>query len=157
VLFRSYQRHDAMWQQIDDFISGDIPIADFMTTFGPDPATDIIENMVGNLGKPFFMNVPNNGAVTNMSNDAFLELLCDSDMNGPVPRPVGELPRGIRGMGELILDTHELTAEAVIKQDFALLRRAMLTDPLVSSIADADAILKELLEAEREAIPQGWY
>ncbi|MFO5197557.1 hypothetical protein RCL06_24495, partial [Salmonella enterica subsp. enterica serovar Typhimurium] len=86
-----------------------------------------------------------NGAVTNMSDDAFLELLCDVDMNGPKPRPVGEMPRGIRGMQENILDTHELTAEAIIKCDHTLLRRAMMTDPLVTNMSDADAILRELL------------
>jgi alpha-galactosidase/6-phospho-beta-glucosidase family protein len=58
--------------------------------------------------------------------------------------------------GTLALDTHELTAEAVAKCDFGSLRRAMLTDPLVSSIADADAIIRELLEAERDALPACW-
>jgi alpha-galactosidase len=67
------------------------------------------------------------------------------------------MPRGIRGMQEVILDVHELTAEAVVKGDYGLLRRAMLTDPLVTSIADADAILSELLAAERDAIPAVWY
>jgi alpha-galactosidase len=67
------------------------------------------------------------------------------------------MPRGLRGMQELVLDTHELTAEAVAKCDFSLLRRAMLTDPLVSSIADADAIIGELLEAERDALPSCWF
>ncbi len=152
-----YARHDAMWQQVNDFTSGKIPIDDYMTTFGPDHATDIIENMVGGLGKPFHVNVYNKGAVTNMSNDAFLELLCDVDMNGPVPRFVGEMPRGIRGMQELILDTHELTAEAIVKADYTLLRRAMMTDPLTNSIADADAILQELLEAEKDILPDHWY
>ena len=38
-----------------------------------------------------------------------------------------------------------------------LLRRAMLTDPIVNSIADADAILQELLEVERDALPDCWY
>lgn len=33
----------------------------------------------------------------------------------------------------------------------------MLTDPLVNSIADADAILQELLELERDALPACWY
>jgi alpha-galactosidase/6-phospho-beta-glucosidase family protein len=78
-------------------------------------------------------------------------------MNGPKPRPVGEMPRGLRGMQEVILDTHELTAEAVVKSDYTLLRRAMMTDPLVTSIADADAILATLLEAEKDALPAGWY
>ena len=112
--------------------------------------------MVGGLGRPFFVNGANRGAVTNMADDAFLELLCDIDMDGPVPRPVGEMPRGLLGQQQLILDTHELTAEAVARDDRNLLRRAMLTDPIVNSIADADAILAELLELERDAIPAGW-
>ncbi|XP_037773148.1 maltose-6'-phosphate glucosidase MalH-like [Penaeus monodon] len=151
-----YDRHEAMWNQVDDFVTRKVPIGQFMEVMGPDHATDIIENMVGNLGQPFYVNSPNRGAVTNMSDDAFLELLCDVDMNGPVPRPVGEMPRGIRGMQEVVLDTHELTAEAVAKCDYGLLRRAMLTDPLVNSIADADAILKELLEHEKEVLPECW-
>ena len=152
-----YELHAAMWEQVDGFVSGATPVSEFMPTFGPDHATDIIENMVGDLGKPVYVNTPNRGAVSNMSDDAFLELLCDVDMDGPVPRPVGEMPRGLRGMQEVVLDTHELTAEAVVRCDHGLLRRAMLTDPLVTSIADADAILSELLTAEKEALPAGWF
>ncbi|MGG4048922.1 glycoside hydrolase family 4 [Paenibacillus favisporus] len=152
-----YQRHDEMWRQVDDFLTGNIPIADYMSTFGPDHATDIIENMVGNLGKRFFINTLNRGAVTNMSDDSFLELLCDVSMDGAKPVRVGEMPRGIRGMQEIVLDTHELTAEAVVEQSYEKLRRAMLTDPLVNSISDADQIIKELLTLEREMIPDAWY
>jgi alpha-galactosidase len=146
-----------MWNQIDDFISGKTPIRDYMTTFGPDHATDVIENMVGGLGKTFFINTFSDGAVTNMNDDSFLELLCKIDMDGPRPLPVGEMPRGLRGLQEQVLDTHELTAEAVAKCDLGLVRRAMLTDPMISSIADADAIIRDLLEAERDALPDCWY
>jgi len=90
-----YARHDAMWQQVDDFISGVLP--------------------------------------------------------------VGEMPRGLRGLQELVLDTHELTAEAIMKADYGLLRCAMMTDPLTNAIADADAILRALLAAERAALPDHWY
>ncbi len=153
-----YDRHEAMWQQIDDFLSGAIPIADYTTLMGPDHATDIIESMVGGLGKPFYVNTANRGAVTNMQDDAFLELLCDINVvEGPVPRPVGDMPRGLLGRQQVILDTHELTAEAVAKGDYGLLRRAMLTDPIVNSIGAADAILQELLEQEREVLPDCWY
>lgn len=152
-----YDRHAAMWDQVDSFINEAVPINTYMNVMGPDHATDIIESMVGGLNKPFYVNVPNRGAVSNMNDDAFLELLCDIDMNGPLPRPVGEMPRGIRGMQEVVLDTHELTAEAIVKGDYTLLRRAMMTDPLVTSIADADAILQELLELERDILPAHWY
>ena len=152
-----YERHAAMWRQVEDFISGATPISDFMTALGPDHATDLIENMVGGLGRPFYINTPNRGAVSNMADDAFLELLCDVDMDGPRPRPVGEMPRGLRGLNELVLDTHELTAEALVKADYNLLRRALMTDPLTNSVADADAILRDLLAAERDALPDHWY
>jgi alpha-galactosidase len=152
-----YVRHEAMWQQVDDFVLDRIPISDYMTVMGPDHATDIIESIVGGLGKPFYVNTFNGGAVTNMADDAYLELLCDIDTDGPRPRPVGEMPRGLRGMQELVLDTHELTAEAVVKCDRTLLRRAVLTDPMLSSIADADAIIRDLLEAEKDALPSCWF
>ena len=152
-----YARHAAMWRQVDEFISGAKPISEFMTALGPDHATDIIENMVGGLGRPFYINTNNRGAVENMADDAFLELLCDVDMDGARPRPVGAMPRGLRGLQEVVLDTHELTAEAIVKADYRLLRRALMTDPLTNSIADADAILRELLAAERDALPDHWY
>ncbi|WP_372635805.1 glycoside hydrolase family 4 [Cohnella sp.] len=152
-----YKRHEEMWKQVDDFLTGNRPIADYMQSFGPDHATDIIESMVGNLGKKFFVNTLNRGAVTNMNGDSFLELLCEVSLDGVKPLHVGEMPRGVRGMQELVLDTHELTAEAVVERSFEKLRRAMMTDPLVNSIHDADQIIKELLEREKEVIPVYWY
>ncbi len=152
-----YQHTEAMWSEIDGYLSGETPIAGFLERHGPDHATDIIESMVGGLGKVFYVNTFNEGAVVNMSDDAFLELLCEVDMDGPRPLPVGEMPRGLRGLQEQVLDTHELTAQAIVACDRALLRRALLTDPLSSSIADGDAIIRELLEAERDAISAGWF
>ncbi len=152
-----YERHDEMWKQVDGFLSGEIPIGDYMNAFAPDLATDVIENMWAGLGRPFYINTFNEGAVTNMADDAFLELLCDTDMQGVRPRPVGEFPRGLRSLCEQVLDTHELTIEAAVSCRRDLLRRAMLTDPLAVSIVDSDAIIDELLEAEKDALPKQWF
>ncbi len=152
-----YERHKAMFEQVDSFISGETPISEYMTTFAPDHATDIIENMIAGLGKQYYINTFNGGAVSNMNDDAYLELLCDIDINGPKPVKVGEMPRGIRGMEEIVLDAHELTAAAVATGSYDLLRRAMMTDPLICSVSDADNIIKELLESEKEMIPANWY
>lgn len=151
-----YARHSDMWREVDEAVSGALPIGDFLNRHGPDHATDIIETMVGGLGRPYFINTANNGAVGNLGDDAFLELLCDVDGQGPRPRPVGDMPLGLRGMTQLVLDTHELTAEAVAKGDYAALRRALMTDPLTSSIEDADALLRDLLAAQREVVPGQW-
>ena len=92
-----------------------------------------------------------------MADDAFLELLCDVSMEAIVPRPAGEMPRGLRAMQEVVLDTHELTAEGVVKRDRGLIRRALLTDPLTNSIGDTDALVAELLQAERDGLPAHWH
>jgi len=153
---RAEQRAE-VYREIDSYLARGKPMAEFLEKTPADHATDIIESMWGGLGKRFYVNTANRGAVTNMAPDAFLELRCDLDMDGPRPLPFGEMPCGVRGLSRQVLDTHELAVEAAVHCDRALLRRAMLTDPIVNSVADADAIIAELLEAERDALPAGWF
>ena len=146
-----------MWKQVDDFLSGETPIDEYMASFGPDHATDVIETMWAGLDKQFYVNTANCGAVANMDDDAFLEVCCEVDMDGPRPIPVGSFPLGLRALQQQVLETHELTVEAIVKCDRMLLRRAMLTDPIVNSIANADGIIDELLEAEKPALSGCWF
>lgn len=146
-----------VWQRVDEYLSGAAPIAEFDTEFEADPATTLIETMWAGLDRPQFINTFNEGAIPNMADDAFVELYCDIDMAGPRPHPVGDMPRGIRAMCETVLDTHELTAKAVHDGDLGLLRRALITDPLTTSIGDTDALIADLLEAEHDALPEHWY
>lgn len=155
---------DARQREMDEalrlserYAAGELGMDEFLRTVRDDHATDIIESMWGGLGKPFFINCPNRGAVTNLPDDAFLELRCHIDMRGPQPLPVGPLPLGVRALTYQVLDTHELTAEAAVTGDRAILRRAMLTDPICNNIGDADACIAELLEAERDVLPAYWY
>jgi alpha-galactosidase len=153
-----YEWHAAMWQEVDAFLLGVRPIDEFFQCVGRDHATDIIETMWAGLKKPFFINTDNRGgAVPNMPGDAFLEVLCDVTMDGPVPRPVGDAPVGLRGLWQQVLDAHELSAEAAVTGNRDVLLRAFLCDPLVSSLADARAMMSELLEAERDALPACWF
>ncbi|MFH1024685.1 MAG: glycoside hydrolase family 4 [Planctomycetota bacterium] len=151
------KQRDGVFEEIGRYVSGAGDMAEFFAKTATDHATDVIEGMWGDLGKPFYINQPNRGAVGNMDSDAFFELLSDVDMDGPRPVPVGDMPRGLKGLTQQVLDTHELTVEAAVTCDRAILRRAMLTDPIINSISDADAIIRDLLEAEREALPAGWF
>lgn len=152
-----YERHAEMFRLVDGYNLGVKPMDDFFSTYGPDHATDIIETMWGGLRKPFFINTANAGSVPNMPDDAFLELLCDVDMDGPRPRQAGDAPVGLRGLWQQVLDTHELTARAAVELDRDLLLQAFVCDPLVSSLADARVLMDELLEAEKDALPEGWF
>lgn len=159
-LFDAAQRAVEMaraWKETENYAAGKPGANVFLKKFGGDHASDIMESMWGDLRKPFFINTANRGAVSNMPADAFLELRCDLDLRGPRPQPVGEMPRGVLGLQHQVLDTHELTAEAAVTGDRAVLRRALLTDPIGNNIADADACIRDLLAAERDALPAFWY
>jgi len=159
-LFDSDERARIMaeaWRRTKLYASGKLSVAQFLKEIGNDHATDIIENMWGGLGKAFYINSFNRGAVTNLPDDAFLELRSDIDMKGPRPQPFGEMPRGLLALTMQVLDTHELTAQAAVTGDRSVLRRAMMTDPICNNIGDADACISDLLQAQREALPAYWY
>ena len=147
----------AAWEETKAYSSGSKDIADLLQPRRSDMAADMIESMWASLGKSFYINTANRGAVTNLPDDAFIELRCDLDMHGPRPQPVGEFPRGLLALQYQVLDTHELTAEAAATGDRTILRRAMLTDPICNNIEDADNCIAELLEAERDALPEYWF
>ncbi|WP_269541117.1 hypothetical protein [Cerasicoccus fimbriatus] len=151
---------DAMWNEIEDYISGAKPIADFHESMRSDHATDVIHSMVVQDGRTYFINRTNSEcvedgglAVDNLPADAFLELHCAIGESGPRPFKVGPFPHGLRGQQFHILDIHELTIEAIMKQDRDLLVRALSMDPIVNSIATARVLIDEITELESEVLP----
>lgn len=160
VCFDGYNRAEEMaeaWAETAKIADGTTPIGTFLESGRGDHATDIIESMWGNLGKRFYINAANRGAVGNLPDDAFLELLSDLDMKGPRPLPVGDMPRGLLGLTQQVLDTHELTAEAAVSGDRAILLRALATDPIINNLSDARHIMTELLEAEKDHLDPRWF
>jgi len=160
AIFEADKRAEKMREHMrenEDYAAGRKPIAEFIAKGKGDHATDIIQAMWGNLPKAFYINTANRGAVTNMAADAFLELRCDVDMHGPRPQPFGEMPRGVLGLTQQVLDTHELTAEAGATFNRNLVLRALATDPIVNNIGDARKIMNELFEAERSVLDNRWY
>lgn len=151
------KKMDAHWKENEAYASGERSMDEFLGNGTSDHATDIIESMWGDLGKRFFVNTRNRGAVPNMASDAILELRSDIDMGGINPRPAGEIPAGILGMTRLVLDTHELTALAATTYDRDVLLRALCTDPIVGNLTDARAVMADLLEAERDILRPEWY
>ena len=154
------ERTVRMWAEIDDFLDGRKPISEFHAAGRADHAADVIHTMIVEDGRHYFINRTNRDCteeggspITNLPPDAFLELLCALDKNGPRPLPVGAFPLGLRAMQMLILDIHELTIKAIVKKDRSLLLRALAIDPLVNSIATAGQIISEIYAAEADILP----
>jgi len=155
--FRRAAEMAEQWKETAAFADGRLPIADFFAKGKGDHATDIVESMWGGLGKKFYVNTANRGAVSNMPDDAFLELRSELDMNGPRPLPAVPLPHGVLGLTQQVLDTHELTVEAAVSCDRRILLRALACDPIVNNLGDAKRIMEELLDAERDHLPAKWF
>ncbi len=147
-----------MWDDVNGYVTGSTPIAEFHQKTGSDVATEIIHSIVTDDQRTHFINRPNSDCTTggrpvgNLPGDAFLEMECVVGAGGPKPLPVGDFPFGLRGLQMQILDVHEVTVEAIVQRDKALLTRALAMDPLVNSIATANAVIDELFAAEAEAL-----
>ncbi|MBS3821843.1 MAG: glycoside hydrolase family 4 [Phycisphaerae bacterium] len=152
-----YRWHWSVWNEVDRYNYGCEAMEQFFENTKADHATDIIEAMVGGLDKPFYINTANGSAVPNMPADAFLEMLCDVSMDAVTPREVGPAPVGLRGLWQQVLDTHELTARAAVSGDRDELLAAYCCDPLTVSLADSKAMMEELLEAEKDVLPDMWF
>ena len=145
------------WKDMRDIGDGTRDIQDFLDKTTPDHASDVIESMWAGLGKRFYINTANHGAVTNMTDDAYLELSCAIDMNGVYPLHFGDMPRPLTGYMQRVLDEHELAVEAAVTCDRDNLRKAFLASMVSVSIPDVNACIEELLAEERDYLPPGWF
>jgi alpha-galactosidase/6-phospho-beta-glucosidase family protein len=154
---RRQREMDARRAETRAYADGTLPIERFIAEGGPDHATDIIAGMWSGAGQAFRVNTPNRGAVPNLPDDAFLELACHLDLARVQPLAVGEVPIGVRGLIQRVLDCHAVTADAAAACDRALLLRAGALDPLTVNLADMRACFDELLMASRDALPAAWF
>lgn len=145
------------WADMRSIASGKRPVEDFLKKTTPDHAGDIIEAMWAGLPKSFYINIRNNGAVTNIADDNLLEVPCMVDMNDVRPLPFGEIPRPLLGYIQRVLDEHELAVEAAVTCDRKVLRRAFLASMVAVSVPDVEACMNELLKKERNYLPKAWF
>lgn len=102
-------------------------------------------------------NVVNNGAITNLADDAIVEVPGYVDANGINIPIVGDLPLGCAAVCESSINVQRLAVEAAVKADDQLLRQAMMMDPLTGAVLNPPEIwqmVDEMLVAQAEWLPQ---
>ncbi|MHC4887199.1 MAG: family 4 glycosyl hydrolase, partial [Planctomycetota bacterium] len=144
------------WKDMREIASGK-RLQSFLDNTTADHASDIIETMWTGNGKQYYINTLNNGAVTNMTDDSYLELLSTVDMNAVRPLPYGEMPRPLWGYMHRVLDEHELAVEAAVSCDRKTLLQSFLASMVTVSIPDAKACMEEMLKKERAYLPRKWF
>lgn len=117
----------------------------------------IIESLeTGRVYRGHF-NVPNYGCITNLPEDAIVEVPGYVDRNGINIPILGDLPLGCAAVCSASISVQRLAVEAAVFGDDILLRQSMMMDPLVGAVCDPPQIWQmtdEMLVAQEEWLPQ---
>ena len=120
-------------------------------------ASHIMESII--TDKPYQIggNVLNTGLITNLPNDACVEVPCLVNKLGIQPTVVGKLPVQLAAMNMTNINPQLLTIEAAVTKKKEHIYQAAMLDPHTSSELSIDDIIKmcdELLEAEKDWLPE---
>ena len=102
-------------------------------------------------------NVTNNGCITNLPDDAIIEAPGYVDYNGINIPMVGDLPLGCAAVCNASISVQRLAVNAAVTGDVALLKQAMMMDPLVGTVCNPPEIWQmadEMLVAQEQWLPQ---
>jgi alpha-galactosidase len=117
----------------------------------------IIEGLeTGRLYRGHF-NVVNNGTITNLPDDAIVEVPGYVDAHGVNIPKVGDLPLGCAAICNASITVQRMSVLAAVNGDDTLLRQAMMMDPLVGAVCNPPEIwqmVDELLVEQAQWLPQ---
>jgi 6-phospho-beta-glucosidase len=119
-----------------------------------DAACNLICSLHNNTGDIQYVDVRNNGTITNLPADSAVEVACIITSGGPKPIAVGELKPQINGTIQIIKTFERLVCEAAVTGNRDLAVTALNMNPLCASDHDANVVINELLEAHKEYLPQ---
>ena len=124
---------------------------------GQEHGSYIIEGLeTGRLYRGHF-NVVNNGCITNLPDDAIVEVPGYVDANGINIPIVGDLPLGCAAVCNTSIQVQRMAVEAAVHADEQLLKQAMMMDPLTGAVCNPPEIWQmtdEMLVAQKEWLPQ---
>lgn len=117
-------------------------------------ATQLINSHYNDLGQVHVVNVRNNSAVKDWPADWVLELPAKVDKAGVHPLPADPLPPACFGLISQVKMYEILTVEAAVHGDRNAMYQALLTNPLGPSADKVQAVMDDMLETNRQWLPQ---
>ncbi len=120
-------------------------------------ASYIMEAMETNIPYKIGGNVLNKGLITNLPEDACVEVPCMVDSSGISPTVVGRLPEQLAALNRTNINVHLLTVEAALTLKKEYIYYAAMLDPHTSSELTLDEIKSlcdDLIEAHGDWLPK---
>ena len=105
--------------------------------------------------KELSVNIPNeNFAISNLPEDAIVEIPGRVDAEGVHPIAVGALPEALAGICNLQVSIQKLLVEAYRQRSKNLLLQALVIDPVVDSLDRAEQMMEHMLAIEADYLPE---
>jgi 6-phospho-beta-glucosidase len=99
------------------------------------------------------LNVRNGHTLDFLPEDATIEVNCVVTGSGPIALPVSNVPEQAKGLIHAVKSYERLTIEAAITGDRGIALQAIVSHPLVPSVAVAKVLLDEMLEHNKPYLP----
>jgi alpha-galactosidase len=154
-IVKGYTAREQSWREdAKRWFASDNPIS---LERGHEYAAYIINALQG--GEPFEFNgnIRNTGLVTNLSQDACVEVPVWASKKGLSPVYVGALPPQVAMLTGITSQLEEIAVEGALSGDPRLIYQAIAHDPLTAamlSLAEIKTMVNELFVQNREYLPQ---
>jgi alpha-galactosidase len=116
--------------------------------------TDIIESIRTNAGNEYSANLPNHGQIPNLPADAIVECPAIAGATGLHAIDQKPMAPGLAGTLATRFQWVETTVEAALEGSRSKFVQALLIDGAVKSVQTACRLADDLLEAQKEYLPQ---
>jgi len=131
------------------------PLPEDMARPSGELAVPIIEDVLFDLKRrELSVNVPNQGAIPNLPDDAVVEIPATCDADGVHAERVGPLPEPIAAICRTQISIQKLLVEAYRERSKHLLLQALALDPVVDSIGRAREMMETMLAVEEDFLPE---
>jgi len=117
----------------------------------------IIDSIINDTTRTVYCNVRNNGSITNLPEEAIVEVPCTVHKDGVLQRDIGALPPHLAALMRTNINVQELTARAALDGTRDYVYHAAMLDPHTAAELTIDeiyAMVDELLEAHAPLLPR---
>ncbi|MDR6611367.1 6-phospho-beta-glucosidase [Leifsonia sp. 1010] len=122
--------------------------------FYSEAATALLASLVAGTGDNHVVNVRNNGLIPGLADGDVVETLCRVDASGATPLPQEPVAPELLGLIQHVSAYERLAARAAVTGDRQLVRKALLTHPLVGQWDLVTALEKGIFETGGQLLPQ---
>jgi len=148
------ENRDEMWHEIEGMVEGG-PIVGRVKRGSGERAIPIILSVLENRNSyEVAVDIPNDGYISNLPDGAIVEVPALVSGFGVRGVGVGPLPEPIAALCRTQITVASLAVDAAATGSEELALQALLVDPMVNDIDQARALLDEMVEVQRDYLPQ---